>query len=787
MKKKGVTLMAVLTIIIVITILTVTVTFSGINILKEVKTKKFVMQMSSVEEAYARLDEKNEKILTRKPIRVNFKKEMKSQFQGEALKTGVSSTDKYYILYIVDNSELGVDLDIGNLAKGPNDTFAVSAETGRMYYLKGIEVEDKIYYTLTPELRAKIDLKEPKKKNEIKDGILVEKSTNEYTKDPISVNVYIPLNYTNPSVTNKEGITASMVEEKYKGEKYNKFTLNNVTKNINLVINYNGKSTTYYINNIDNISPTIKYEDILKRKVGIREEIYITGVTAKDNESKIVKLKYETEKINEAVAKKYFSSNGIPVRENKIKVGFPENTYTIYAEDEAGNFKVIYVSLEPTDLNAPAIAKGMIPIKHNGTNWVICSDKDKEWYNYDERKWANVMLSDGNPKATTVGTVVEENELGSMFVWIPRFAYSINKYKTVEKGVEGIPQNLINVTILEGNTNTDKNGGKYPTDYNASQVKIGAKTPMIVHPAFHFGGKELNGIWVAKFEASMDSSSNLKIIPKASPLRDKRPINDAFNLSFQMNKPGNIYGLKNNMDTHLMKNVDWGAVAYFAASQYGAVPAKNETSITGGNDYKQNVSQSTTGNITGIYDMNGCSEELVAAFFDNGHKNLIDNCNTCFEKVGTNVKLKTEYEKYWDKYETENDEKGYEKILTKSQSQQVTVNKYNNYMSKHKGDAMYECSRITNPVEDDTIAYFYDDSWYNLTGKNTEGTSTSIYNDDFMVIGNTKAPFMVRGGKMKNNEWAPGIFSQVANIGGSTETYNNSSRGFRPVIKKDDI
>ena len=54
-------------------------------------------------------------------------------------------------------------------------------------------------------------------------------------------------------------------------------------------------------------------------------------------------------------------------------------------------------------VNSPKVAKGMIPIKWKNNNWVVCSQDDKEWYNYDDKKeWANVMLSDGKYKADTV-------------------------------------------------------------------------------------------------------------------------------------------------------------------------------------------------------------------------------------------------------------------------------------------------------------------------------------------------------------------------------------------------
>ena len=90
---------------------------------------------------------------------------------------------------------------------------------------------------------------------------------------------------------------------------------------------------------------------------------------------------------------------------------------------------------ESKNVNSPKVATGMIPIKYNGTDWVVCSKEDPEWYNYDNtKKWANIMLSDGTYKEGKVqeGQIVKENELGSMYVWIPRYAYKIVADKNIE-------------------------------------------------------------------------------------------------------------------------------------------------------------------------------------------------------------------------------------------------------------------------------------------------------------------------------------------------------------------
>ena len=157
---------------------------------------------------------------------------------------------------------------------------------------------------------------------------------------------------------------------------------------------------------------------------------------------------------------------------------------------------------EEKEVNSPSLGgdngKGLLPIKWNGENWEICSPDDPTWYNYSDQKvtvtnkegkpeevlemsWANAMLSDGKYKAgeVEVGQIVQENELGSMFVWIPRFAYSINKYKEKQNPIpeDGTTQNITKVEFLKGTTNEGTSGNTYPKDYNADSVAMRSSNP----------------------------------------------------------------------------------------------------------------------------------------------------------------------------------------------------------------------------------------------------------------------------------------------------------------------
>ena len=126
------------------------------------------------------------------------------------------------------------------------------------------------------------------------------------------------------------------------------------------------------------------------------------------------------------------------------------------------------ISSEP---NAPTLGAGMIPIKWNATAemWQITTASDTEWYNYANGKWANVMLSDGvyqselqadmaNKKLAeiNIGAQIREEELGSIFTWVPRLAY-------LEDRVEF----LKNTSILEYMWTTEScfNLEKYGANY----------------------------------------------------------------------------------------------------------------------------------------------------------------------------------------------------------------------------------------------------------------------------------------------------------------------------------
>ena len=459
------------------------------------------------------------------------------------------------------------------------------------------------------------------------------------------------------------------------------------------------------------------------------------------------------------------------------------------------------------NVNSPKVTTGMIPIKHNGTDWVVCSKEDPEWYSYDDtKKWANIMLSDGKYKEGKVqeGQVVKENELGSMYVWIPRYAYRIAGEKNIE------------VNFLKGNTNRDKNGKEYTTNES-----LDTKTTAIVHPAFSLGGGQLSGIWVAKFEVSgtnkdgqavgngNDSSGYEQYAPDETTIAKSLPnkiswryttIGESQKRSMDIaGSQKEKYGL-NYANSHLIKNSEWGAIAYLCYSQYGSVPKINGAgslaqngywydmytgqgpkSVTDENWYNRiddthnyntqnGILASTTGNVTGVYDMNGGAWERVAGYLDNGNYNLnnygqnIDGSIKYFE----NGKVNPSYESLWNSYGVSEEEKtnkiALEDGTTLTQGElwdwnkkeekhhearrRITEYTYNN-MSKHKGIGVNEVS-----TEFSFYAPYGTDmskkgtGWFKTVQEAATGTQNfaRAWDSDYLLIGHSEFPFIWRGG-----------------------------------------
>ena len=303
-------------------------------------------------------------------------------------------------------------------------------------------------------------------------------------------------------------------------------------------------------------------------------------------------------------------------------------TSTNVIEGTVGELKK---NIDTSGANAPVLASNMIPVYYDETNsvWkksdVSNMDKTNPWYSYNSTgeykgMWANAVTVTATNRTTYLnaapGTTIPMTDINTMWVWIPRFnAVTPSNYNG---GTQAKP-NAIDVTFVKQN-----------------ETAI---------DAFTFGDKQLSGFWYGKFEigGTLASSctnetcnvSNIVVKPNVSSLRNQT-VSSFFFASRSMEKTGNSFGfVSSEVDTHMSKNNEWGAVAYLTQSIYGRctssttcteVGINNKSSyITGygapaGSDYNAsngayNTSlgkdASTTGTIYGIYDMSGGAQEYV--------------------------------------------------------------------------------------------------------------------------------------------------------------------------------
>lgn len=331
---------------------------------------------------------------------------------------------------------------------------------------------------------------------------------------------------------------------------------------------------------------------------------------------------------------------------------------------------------DPSGANAPKLKNGMIPVKWNEDDkcWVVTDSNDKQWYSYNDKKWANIMLTDGLvvdgiSNASTAKLLEMKNKkvtsVGSMFVWIPRYAYQItNNYHNGGANING----TINVEFLKDKTNTPVKSSVKIVEYNEETTENYTKFPdgYVVHPAFEYG-EQVSGIWVAKFEASLIGATTVKSENQYNKTDKTLQVKPSV-CSWRSISIGNAYTVCLNyrpyLNSHMIKNTEWGALSYLSYGKYGRDGeeiSQNQcnTMITGagpglGSNPKRNSSyeydnsnfesqygytseqgklSSTTKNETGVYDVSGGATEFVSTYLENNYSK--DTTNDSYKKGST--------------------------------------------------------------------------------------------------------------------------------------------------------
>ena len=383
--------------------------------------------------------------------------------------------------------------------------------------------------------------------------------------------------------------------------------------------------------------------------------------------------------------------------------------------------EIVINNLDKSGANEPSLTSNMIPVYYDSASdsWKKAdsnnADKNNQWYDYDNKIWANAVTVTSTNRDTylkaSAGTTIPMSDINTMWVWIPRYTYTYLNTNTPEEiqiKFESGTNSSGTIKCTDAVTETSSTSETCTDTTNNGLV---AGTSTYTHPAFWWDkndnnireeGEELTGIWVGKFEVSSDTSctvsSNVavgsgcnlqtirpRILPNVTSWRGAQ-VGTFFNGMQKMRESGNKYGFKTTDETHMMKNMEWGAVTYLSHSKYGInkeitvnncsnyitgigadTVSANESSTTCTTDKNKyngtsGVNASTTGNVYGVYDMSGGSWEYMMGnmVWSNGQQtsgnSTANNYNSAFagylgnDKTTFTGTYAFPNKRYYDKY-----------------------------------------------------------------------------------------------------------------------------------------
>ncbi len=498
------------------------------------------------------------------------------------------------------------------------------------------------------------------------------------------------------------------------------------TKDGTAEINQNDKNITFETKKLENVSETATLEfDVTNKSRNYNASVTINCGLKENFESFSEYLNIETDIVSPfklessetktgrlvVTLKKAYDKALETTAEIECKlVATPEERETLGDEYVRPLYKE--KMLNGTD---PVIKENLVPVTLSNDGTVKYADIYNEWYNYENKEWANaVILNEG--VTYNVGDTIQESDIESYFVWIPRYKYQIFDEGNYTTYIESKPSTSIAKEIkieFESKDITPSTGSKV--------------NEWLTHPAFT--NFDVNGFWVGKYETGYKGATTTEEAQVNEENPNKviiKPNTYSWRSINILNMFKTAYNYERNLDSHMMKNTEWGAVAYLSHSKYGInteVRINNNSayltgySATDGTDYSSypgvygttsditlpyntetGYKASTTGNITGVYDMSGGAWEYVAAYMPSSH-----------DASGFTSTELTTYSKYLDIY-----------------SRNSIVTSYNNRIL---GDATGEMGPFYRYADKDNINRYHN-NWYS----------------DYSFFIDSNGPWFARGG-----------------------------------------
>lgn len=249
-------------------------------------------------------------------------------------------------------------------------------------------------------------------------------------------------------------------------------------------------------------------------------------------------------------------------------------------------------NLDVSGANRPVMSDAMIAVYYDEENqvWRKADSKNSNidylWYDYANKRWANVVVVKDYKKyeESILGSEIFNDDIVAFYVWIPRYSYQVWNIDSKEDKAKDY-LNGINIHFETGKSDS----GSITCIEDSC---VGNNLEYLTHPAFT--KDNIKGFWISKYEISGTENEPKSIISKNSLINYS--MEKALSTSLKLLD----YGIT-EMSLEIVSNLKWGSVSYLTYSNYGIC-----TDIV----CKKDI-DSTTNNIYGVYDLDSKNDEMI--------------------------------------------------------------------------------------------------------------------------------------------------------------------------------
>lgn len=343
--RKGISLIVLMITIVLMLLIISTVTISARASFSNDQKLTFATEIASIQENVDEYYLKNHTLPILQDVILNLEniaEQEKIQFLDEKMDSN------QIVLKQIDLSKFPQMEVIFGKGENETDIYAVSENTNRVYFLRGLHTDEMTYYTLTEDLRQMIGYQDETRSSR---RILFESSPNKWTNQCVTTFVKVPKDYQNVRIwVIQNGKKIPYTIDPMIENTYYKYKIERINGIYRVEVDYQDrgvdKSENYEIRLFDDVKPEFSLSDPFMLEKEGKKYQYLKLLSYGDNLSGIKIMKYATSKIDDSQIFSYFSNNGITIENDMIIYEQDTKYITVYIEDMAGNYDYRVVTIE---------------------------------------------------------------------------------------------------------------------------------------------------------------------------------------------------------------------------------------------------------------------------------------------------------------------------------------------------------------------------------------------------------------------------------------------------------